>query len=182
MNGLVEPSEYQWIFGNFAAAGGEIDFSLFDQFKGNIDNQRDCILQHFEKIGCGLTGDANALLDHIQSLPIVPQTFFHDWGLQEPRRAVPSLGARGYFAYAFGHPPYGIHPDSDIKREAIQALQQLLRPAGTEVYPYDWSCEELLLIAPDYYSAGAEWWGVFLFTIQIPLIRRLWVASASATD
>ena len=34
----------------------------------------------------------------------------------------------------------------------------------------------------DYFESGLEWWGVFLFSIYVPALRRLVIIAGSATD
>ncbi|MBN9467142.1 MAG: hypothetical protein J0J10_00035 [Bosea sp.] len=45
----------------------------------------------------------------------------------------------------------------------------------------DWSSPKLPEVS-DYFADGMEWWGVFLFTIYLPDLKRLTVIAASATD
>jgi hypothetical protein len=178
----VHHQEYDWIFGNSGAAGVVLDFSLFEDFSESVDGQRDCIVGHFDSLNCALDQDQVSALNLISPLSFEPSAFFGDWGLEKHQAVIPKLGDRSHFTYAFGQPPHGIHADTEVKRDAIAALQLLLWPQGVDVIPYDWSCLELGLICPEYYHSGLEWWGVFLFAIEIPSIKRLWIASASATD
>ncbi len=45
----------------------------------------------------------------------------------------------------------------------------------------DWSSPRLPE-ASRFFAAGMEWWGVFLFTIYVPQIRRLTVIAGSTAD
>lgn len=182
MKGAVHPKEYDWVFGNFGAAGGVMEFSLFEDFSGSVEGQRDCIVGHFDSLNCKLNQERVSALNLISPSPFEPNAFFGDWGLEKNQAGIPKHGSRGHFAYAFGQPPFSIQADTEVRRDAIAALQLLLWPRDEDVIPYDWSCQELGLICPEYYKSGLEWWGVFLFAIEIPSIKRLWIASASATD
>lgn len=45
----------------------------------------------------------------------------------------------------------------------------------------DWSNPKLVHVS-DYFKAGMEWWGVFLFSIYAPTSRRLSIVMGSASD
>ncbi len=45
----------------------------------------------------------------------------------------------------------------------------------------DWSDARLPEVS-DYFDDGAEWWGVFLFSVHIPSMRRLTIIAGSTTD
>ena len=89
----------------------------------------------------------------------------------------------GQFAYAFSHPPYGLFgKQSFIEVQAVfDDIRQFLLPPGQQHDILDWSHEQLPLVSP-YFEPGAEWWGMFLFSLYTPSLRRLAIIAGSATD
>lgn len=63
----------------------------------------------------------------------------------------------------------------DMDRDA------LILPAGSGEIITDWSSRRLGELS-EYFRAGLDYWGVFLFTIFHPSTARLVVLSASTTD
>jgi hypothetical protein len=95
---------------------------------------------------------------------------------------LPEVGGRGQFAYAFFQTPYGLHANGAEKQADFEAVWATLSPPDTSPAYFDWSSDRLTALFEPYYKAGAEWWGVFLFTIYVQAQCRLWVMSASTTD
>jgi hypothetical protein len=94
----------------------------------------------------------------------------------------PDPGERGQFAYAFYQTPYGLWEKGAALQELFDKLWGILSPSGTEREYFDWSTPDLKNHFNGYFEAGAEWWGMFLFTIRNVTQARLWVMSASTTD
>jgi hypothetical protein len=90
------------------------------------------------------------------------------------------------YAYAFWQPPYGLcdfRPPA--KRVSVQEATELFHEINQEVlggvtpqsiiyqWPVDWS---------NFFDAGQEWWGSFLWTFANPGTQRIVVLAASTTD
>jgi hypothetical protein len=93
----------------------------------------------------------------------------------------PDTRRGGQFAYAFSNAPYGLHGrPSDVQADFEEIRDYILPPAhACEIR--DWSSAELGGVS-DYFEAGLEWWGVFLFSIHVPALQRLTVIAGSTTD
>ena len=81
------------------------------------------------------------------------------------------------YTYAFTNPPYGIRcADNDEKRAVcLQTMRRLfgdLSDFEVRKWSTDWS---------NYFEAGNEWWGAFLWTL-ISNDGRGWWIGASSTD
>lgn len=93
----------------------------------------------------------------------------------------PEAGAEGQFAYAFSTPPYGLNARPGEVQAVFEAIRDFVLPPGRRSEIRDWSSPRLPEVS-DYFSAGMEWWGVFLFSVYIPEIERLTIVAGSATD
>jgi hypothetical protein len=87
----------------------------------------------------------------------------------------------GQFAYAFSEPPYGLQARPSEVQELFCAIRDFILPRGSEHEISDWSSPRLTE-ASDYFTAGMDWWGVFLFTVYLPTLRRLTAIAGSTTD
>jgi hypothetical protein len=94
---------------------------------------------------------------------------------------IPEPGEGGDFAYAFTSPPYSLRARPSEVQQLFDAIRAFILPPGLEHAIRDWSDPRLPEVSR-YFDAGADWWGMFLFTIHVPELRRLTVASASTTD
>ena len=88
-----------------------------------------------------------------------------------------ALARKGY-AYAFSDPPHALRATQEDIHSLFRSLSQHLFNNlyfGLGVYEWatDWS---------SYFDAGHEWWGGFLWTIQVPTTGRFVGITASATD
>ncbi len=92
-------------------------------------------------------------------------------------------GGPGQFAYAFLDPPYGLHakPPPDEVQAVFDEIRHFILPPGQFCEIADWSNERLPEVS-DYFEPGAEWWGMFLFSIYAPSLRRLTIIAGSSTD
>ena len=93
----------------------------------------------------------------------------------------PDIGRGGQYAYAFTQPPHGLGLGFADEQALFDEIADLIMPPGEEIIITDWSSEQLGRLS-NYFKAGLEWWGVFLFTIHVPRLGRLAVISASTTD
>lgn len=93
----------------------------------------------------------------------------------------PDAGAGGQFAYAFSCPPYGLKGRPSEVQANFDEIRDFLLPPGQRSEICDWSSPQLPEVS-DYFAAGMEWWGVFLFSIYIPQIERLTIVAGSTTD
>ncbi|OWJ65980.1 hypothetical protein [Inquilinus limosus] len=94
---------------------------------------------------------------------------------------IPEAGAGGQFAYAFSHPPYSLRAKPRQVQAVFDVIRCFILPPGHDGEILDWSSPRLPEVS-DYFEAGMEWWGVFLFSIHIPALRRLTVIAGSTTD
>lgn len=169
-------------FARYHDIGGALDFAIFD----------------------GADGDDNSMLAAISSLipdldqemlrvsgfrEVDQQTFFGGWydlatgELQPPPSSyfIEDAGSGGDFARAFSHPPYGLRAPHDEVQGLLNQILGVILPEGQERRILDWSGSELAVASP-YFELGMEWWGVFLFTIHMPALRRVTVIAGSTTD
>lgn len=90
------------------------------------------------------------------------------------------------FAYAFSDPPYGLctNTGKNLKRVSLkekgelfdELLTKALRMSEVSIiyrWPTDWC---------NYFNAGDEWWGTFLWTLANHGDGRIVVIAASSTD
>ncbi len=96
-------------------------------------------------------------------------------------RAIPDSGAGGQFAYALSWTPYGLRARPREVQDLFCGIRDFILPAQLEHEILDWSSPRLPE-ASEYFAAGMEWWGVFLFTAYVPALRRLTVIVGSTTD
>lgn len=94
---------------------------------------------------------------------------------------LPEVGASGQLAYAFSCPPYTLDAKPAEVQELFDAIIAFLLPRELHHEIRDWSSPALVEVS-DYFEAGAEWWGVHLYTIHIPELRRLAVIAGSTSD
>lgn len=93
----------------------------------------------------------------------------------------PETGSGGQFAYAFSNPPYPLAARPSEVQAAFEEIRDFILPPGRQSEIIDWSNPRLPEVS-DYFDAGAEWWGIFLFAIFIPSMRRLTIIAGSTTD
>jgi hypothetical protein len=171
-------------FNRFASMGGVVDFAVFEEASGTED---DCLAA----ISTVLQPRTTLNIEKLRRLGyrrIDENTFFGDAydaksgrlhlakGSSRPL-SVPASG--GQFAHAFSDPPYGLNAKDAAVQAVFQDLKAFLLPPGSEIL--DW-CHPALPEVSDYFDAGAEWWGMYLFTIYVPALRRLSTIAASTTD
>lgn len=81
------------------------------------------------------------------------------------------------FAYVFSDPPYGMSIDTRELGQLFNSfLSEVLKLSDNSViyqWPTDWS---------NFFDAGHEWWGAFLWSLSIPDTRRILIIAASSTD
>ena len=95
--------------------------------------------------------------------------------------AGPSTFGGGNFAYAFFSTPYGMTASPAEIQSIFDAVRRFILPPRHKAVIRDWTSEALPDISR-YFEMGAEWWGVFLFTIYVPDLNQLTVIAGSTTD
>jgi hypothetical protein len=95
--------------------------------------------------------------------------------------SVPDVDQDGQFAYAFANPPYPLKGPSDQIQQVFDDVRRTLLPPGDACVITDWTSSDLDEVS-DYFAAGKEWWGMFLFTIRDTTTGRMTVIIGSATD
>lgn len=164
-------------FNDFEEMGGVLQFAVFEDADGDEKSAIEAISAIVSPL------DANKLKE-FGCKRIDDKTFFGDWydsdsdTLVEPKKGVITRDY-GQFVYAFAHPPYGI---SSSKTEGcFRTIRDFILPPNLTHEISDWTSPKLEEVS-GYFSAGMEWWGVFLFTIYIPELRQLTAIAGSATD
>ena len=94
---------------------------------------------------------------------------------------IPVAGVGGQFAYAFTQPPYHLKARPSEVQTVFEGIRQFILPSRHDTQIFDWTSPHLPEVS-DYYESGMEWWGVFLFSIYVPQIRRLTIIAGSTTD
>jgi hypothetical protein len=94
---------------------------------------------------------------------------------------VPDPGSGGQFAYAFSFTPYGLDTAPEEVQQLFSAITSFILPPGLGHLTLDWSSPRLPEVS-ELFAAGMEWWGVFLFTVYVPALRRLTVIAGSTSD
>jgi hypothetical protein len=102
------------------------------------------------------------------------------YGVKRRAGMAPLAEGRGQFAYAFSQTPYKT-PVSAEFHAAFDEILEFILPSDAENRILDWGGPHLPAVS-NYFEAGAEWWGTFLFSIYTPELRRLCVIAASTTD
>jgi hypothetical protein len=171
-------------FKRFASMGGVVDFAVFEDASGTED---DCLAA----IPAALQPRTTLHIETLRRLGfrrLDERTFLGDGYDSESgrlrldkasSRALPLAGSGGQFADAFSDPPYGLQANDAAVQAVFQDIKAFLMPSGSDIL--DWSNPALPEVS-DYFDAGAEWWGMYLFTIYVPDLRRLSVIAASTTD
>ena len=169
-------------FGRFKAMGGVLDFAVFRDADGTEED----ILAAVPEALYGYAYDREKLRS-LGSRRITERTFFG--GCYDYERGSLLMGdaswttTDGQFAYAFLHPPYGLFPkpQPDEVQAVFEEIRNLILPPGQSREIADWSNDRLPEVS-DYFEAGMEWWGVYLFSIYVPSLRRLTIIAGSSTD
>lgn len=93
----------------------------------------------------------------------------------------PDPGSGGQFAYAFTTPPYSMQARPSEVQQLFDEIVEFILPPTLASEILDWSSPHLSEVS-SCFTAGMEWWGVFLFSIHVPELHRLTIAMASTTD
>lgn len=93
----------------------------------------------------------------------------------------PEAGAGGQFAYAFTSPPYGLTGRPSGIQAVFDDIRKFVLPPNQCNKICDWSSPHLPEVS-DYFIAGMEWWGVFLFSVYLPETGQLTIIAGSETD
>jgi hypothetical protein len=94
---------------------------------------------------------------------------------------VPDSGTGGEFAYAFANPPYPLRARPSEVQSLFDEISRFVLPPPHWNEILDWTSPRLTEVS-DYFEAGMEWWGVFLFSIHVPALKRLTIVVGSTTD
>lgn len=197
-------------FRRFRKVGGVLDFGLFDESDGADADVIEAVDQTL-RYGCGFDGERlielggrpvfkRALLGdwydpdnktllrrgewttvdgHKLIDPSLPSL-----GNAEPlsgAEVLPEPGEGGQLAYAFSRPPYPLNARPSEVQELFDSIIGFLLPRDLHHEILDWS-NPMLVEVSDYFDTGSDGWGVHLYTIHTPELRRLSVIAGSATD
>jgi hypothetical protein len=81
------------------------------------------------------------------------------------------------FAYAFSSPPYGIRMKAEELGLLFDKILKFIIVGSSDSVIYEWPTDW-----SNYFDAGKEWWGSFLWSISTPESSRIVVIAASTTD
>ncbi|OWV82116.1 hypothetical protein ATY77_02415 [Rhizobium sp. R634] len=197
-------------FERFEMMMGVLDFAIFENATGDRENMLFAIpqaLRHFEKFDAeklrqlgGRPISEKAFFGdwydfdrgHLLKLgryktaagPELenPQlSSLDDIRIMSGSSSCPEPGSGGQFAYAFSNPPYPLAARPGEMQAMFEEIRDFILPPGRNSEIIDWSNPHLPEVS-DYFDAGAEWWGIFLFAIFIPSMRRLTIVAGSTTD
>jgi len=172
------------IFARYDEAGGVLQHFLVENAGADEAAARAAI------VACVPTMDA-AGLAILESRRIDRQQFLGRW-CRPPDDELVGLDSSGMFlpdtpydggnyAYAFAFTPYGMKASPADIQSMFSEMMEIILPRNEEATILDWASPKLVDVAP-LFRWGAEWWGVFLFTIQFPRLRKLVVIAGSTTD
>jgi hypothetical protein len=94
---------------------------------------------------------------------------------------IPEAGAGGQLAYAFSHPPYSLRARGSEVQALFDEIRGFILPPPHWSEILDWTSPSLAEVS-DYFDPGMQWWGVFLFSIHVPALRRLTIVAGSTSD
>jgi hypothetical protein len=77
--------------------------------------------------------------------------------------------------------PYGPDAVPEEVQQLFTAITSFILPPGLDYQILDWSGPRLPEVSA-LFAAGMEWWGVFLFTVSVPALRRLTIVAGSTSD
>jgi hypothetical protein len=172
---------------------GALEFSFHECPVIDAFIKRRAIAEHLAALSTCFF-DTSADPDAFEALPVrqvSEQEFFgslwdpHTRQLGDPSRPHDGTSVKcnnyGGFCGAFWSVPHGYSQPDQSLRDVFDRITKVLVPEGVAVTINDWSSPQLVKLSP-YFEAGAEWWGVHLYTIHQPDAELLSVISASATD
>ncbi|MFT3810679.1 MAG: hypothetical protein QM698_12235 [Micropepsaceae bacterium] len=172
------------IFARYDEAGGVLQHYLFENAGADEATARAAIVASVPTIdAAGLANLEARRIDRQQLLGSWCRS--PDGELVFPDSSAISLPDTPYdggnYAYAFAFTPYGMKASPTDIQSMFSEIMAIILPRDEEAAILDWASPELVEVAP-FFRAGAEWWGVFLFTIQLPRLRKLIVIAGSTTD
>ncbi|GAB5440555.1 MAG: hypothetical protein Fues2KO_09040 [Fuerstiella sp.] len=105
--------------------------------------------------------------------------FYRDRAIQEhmiPPDGI-DYGIGSGFAYVFSSPPYPIQLSAEALGELFEKFLHFIVSGSDDSLIYEWPTDW-----SNYFDAGEEWWGSFLWSISNPGSSRIVVIAASTTD
>ncbi|GAA4435539.1 hypothetical protein [Bremerella cremea] len=109
-----------------------------------------------------------------------PNCFFYAHAEPKPANILPRIdgGISDGLAYAMSSPPYRLdETPEEVDRMLQSMLHGLLNDLADDPlllsWPTDWC---------NYFDAGNEWWGSFLWSVGVPAWQQIVVMAASSTD
>lgn len=193
-------------FKRYRKMGGVLDFAMFEEADGGEEEILSAIASAYgfdtEKLrtlGCRRINDraffgdwydrAGGLLIRRGSWTAADGRELHNpslvatEGLQLTSGAAPcpDAGTGGQFAYAFSSPPYPLRPRPREIQALFEEIRDLILPPLHWHEILDWASPRLPEVS-DYFRIGMQWWGVFLFSIHVPALRRLTIIAGSTSD
>lgn len=173
--------------------GGAMHFSFHEVGSDGISTPQDAIERHFATLPLFDFGPLfrvtfdRAALEKIEPTVLSKATFLGrnydavsgriSEGMPHHRPGAPV----GEFVAAFVSPPHRVSMPIAELQALFDQLVECLSLDDPLTVILDWASQQLAQIS-DYYDAGFEWWGAFLWTVEASDKSRIAVISASATD
>lgn len=197
-------------FDRYALLGGALEFALFDDADGTPEQIVEAVRQALPscasfsgerllQLGCRpihqtrffgsyLGNDGRDLIRRgtwrtADGQQFTDATFRQLAGLRVTSggHSPPDPGEGGNFALGFAFPVHGPGGDPLEWQYLFDSIRTVLLPPATPAEIRDWASPHLDEVS-DYFAAGLEWWGVYLFSIYLPDWRQLAIVLGSSTD
>ena len=164
-----------------AAAISDIDTHLLEQLDPVAVNKEDFLGDWYDLKSKSLIKVGGWTLDTGEDLTNPKLRYLEGKKILGGGSGVGEPGTRLGYAYAFSNPPYGLRSKPSEIEKLFHEILDIIAPEHDHVNILDWT-DPCLKELSSYFSAGSDWWGMFLFTVSIPSQKTLCVISASTTN
>lgn len=192
---MIRPVELPEVFEEIEQIGGVLRVACFETDDGASESARSAIALTLPDIN-------STVLASIQGGQVDEARFFGQWHRADIGKVIrtntnaaiedsggaafdfgsaPLKGGDGEFAYALAFPPYPLFATGQEIQTLFDKVRAALLDSRHPTVIEDWTCPQLPEVSP-YFEAGAEWWGMFMWTLWTPSLSRLTVIAASASD
>ncbi|WP_339684915.1 hypothetical protein [Gimesia maris] len=162
----------------------EHNYPISNYFKINIDEDA---AQSLQPVQISWVEFLGTRYDHERQGLIVRgkgnflNSFFFYTDPAKKRNIIPSeeidYGIGTGFAYVFSSPPYNIQLSADDLGEFFDKFLNVVISGAADSIIYEWPTNW-----SNYFEAGDEWWGSFLWSLSNPESNQIVVIAASTTD
>lgn len=170
-----------------ALLGGVVDYMVLQPPKPGV--ALDCqhrvaalsFIQAWNRTGDSPDDSSSYQPDKAVGRQITVRDFFgsrYDWSRRKLLVRCGTVGDDEGYAFAFGNPPYSMSGSEESIAELFDAINlELFGSDCDELEVFRWSNDW-----SDYFEAGLEWWGAFLWTVKPPSRPYIVAIGASTTD